>query len=185
MDRAPDRMIFNSQRPQRPARRVVLAASAVLLSLLAPQGPVLAFPDGQQARPTTDEARQSADPRDKGNRHVISQLSPEGREILRGAMLAGRDSTAFAQLRTIRREVLLLVSADKVDARALRAKLAEERTLSDQLQALRHEALIDAALKLSVEDRKLFGQWLTRLGGSPDGRPPRGPRPPGGPDDRE
>lgn len=87
---------------------------------------------------------------------MLRQLSPEGRDIMRQAMAGGPREVNREAVRTARKKMLDILSAEKLDVAALRGAMAEERAIAARQQEA-HQALMLAGLqKLSAADRKAF-----------------------------
>jgi hypothetical protein len=78
--------------------------------------------------------------------------------------------------RAARRDVASALTREPFEAKALDSALAELRKRTDESQAALHEALVDLASRLSVEERKkLLDAHPGAFRGDRDGKP--GPRP--------
>lgn len=88
-------------------------------------------------------------------RGAWAQISPEGRDILRGAMNPDR-AVDRAAVKAARDRVNALLSADRLDVAALRRAMDDENRLVDAMRDKRRAAMLEAVQKLSVADRKAF-----------------------------
>lgn len=87
---------------------------------------------------------------------MLHQLSPEGRDIMRQAMASGPREVNRDAVKTARKKMLDLLSADKLDVAALRNAMTEERSIAARQQEANQAAMLAAFQKLSAADRKAF-----------------------------
>lgn len=90
----------------------------------------------------------------------FSNISPEGRAILRETMKA--DAADRAALKTARDRINALLAADRLDTAALKRAMDEERRLVDVQHGKRQTAMLAAFQKMSAADRKAFAQDAAR-----------------------
>lgn len=128
----------------------VLAGALLTAPALAQQNPQ------PQAPAATTKADKPSDKRHHRFHRHKSNISPEGREILKEAMKGQHDADDRQKLREARERVSTLLAADKLDVPALRAAMQAERQLVNTRHAQRQEALLGVLPKLSAADRKAF-----------------------------
>ncbi|MEX6723277.1 periplasmic heavy metal sensor [Parapedomonas caeni] len=98
------------------------------------------------------------------DRMIISRLSPAGRKILADSFRKGMpDEKERRALDTVREQILDLISAPRLDAKALDAAFMRERQLSTAMQTRRQQAMLDTFKKLSPADRQIFAKGLREI----------------------
>lgn len=98
------------------------------------------------------------------DRMIINRLSPEGRKVLEESFRKGMPSeTERRALDTVRAQILNLISAPRLDAKALDAAFARERQLSTAMQTRRQQAMLETFKKLSPADRQIFAKGLREI----------------------
>nr|WP_255696728.1 periplasmic heavy metal sensor [Sandaracinobacteroides sayramensis] len=85
---------------------------------------------------------------------MFANISPEGRKILRDAMVHSQEDRT--SVRAARDRINALVGAEKLDVAALKRAMDAERQLVDGQHAKRQASMLAAIQKLSAEDRKAF-----------------------------
>ena len=93
---------------------------------------------------------------------MFGNVSPEGRAILRQAMREQAAAGDRPKLRAARDKVAAILSAETLDARALKQAMDAERKLVDAQQARRQAGMLSALQKLSFADRKAFVEDAAR-----------------------
>ncbi|MCC7267933.1 MAG: periplasmic heavy metal sensor [Caulobacteraceae bacterium] len=112
--------------------------------------------------------------RTPGWRMLGEQLSPEGRRAFRGALreAAPRTAALAAEGRRNRAEAAELMAARTVDKASLSAALQRARAADFELRGQLEAAVVEAAARLSVEDRAALAETL-RHRARRQNRPPR------------
>lgn len=144
--------------------KMIILASAALLAT-----PALAQSASPATQPAAQSSSQSATPADAGRRgHMMRPgskrsmhrgnpfegVSAEGRRALMTAMRSSPEDRAAVS--AARDKVSKVLAADKLDARALKAAMDEERRAVDAQHVQQQQRMLAAIEKLSVEDRKAF-----------------------------
>ncbi|BBK41261.1 hypothetical protein STVA_12810 [Allostella vacuolata] len=130
-------------------------------------------------RYTHDQARGDPGGVFPGFRSFAESLPPPSREAVRDSFRARRGELGRErrELRQARQQVMQALSADPYDAGAARRAFDTLRRADDGLARVAQEAIVEAAGKLSAEQRRELGEH--RRPRTP--RPPPGDAPPPGP----
>lgn len=131
------------------------------LIIAAISGALLSTPLLAQTAPATAPAAEAGDKaahpkRDLHRARAKSNVSAEGRTILREVMKDQHRPENRQKLKDARERISTILAADKLDVAALRQAMAAERQLVISQHQQRQEALIAAAQKLTPADRKAF-----------------------------
>lgn len=122
-------------------------------------GPALA-----QTPPSTPPAAAAADgmhmrgggglPSMHGLRGTWRDLSPEGRQIMRSALMNARDREARGRIQAARARMLDVLAQERLDVAALERAMADERSLAQAQHARAQSAMLDGLKRLSAADRR-------------------------------
>jgi uncharacterized membrane protein len=142
-------------------RFIVLLAAGLALS-----GPAYAQTPPAAGGPSVREMPGGPGQRARGGplRQALDAMSPEGRVAVLQSMRDSRPSVAEEEaMRQVRRDIIVLMGADKLDAEALRKAMARERDLAQRNQARRHDVTVQTLQKLSAADRKIYVDTVARM----------------------
>lgn len=135
----------------------ILATAALLAA------PVMAQPAASQTAPAAQSQQQDGSrarmmrPGSKGHmRHgrMFAGMSADGQKLILNAMRSSPEDRAA--VKAARDKIAGLLGADKLDSKALKSAMDEERRTVDAQHARQQQRLLDALGKLSVQDRKAF-----------------------------
>lgn len=145
------------------ASAALLATPVMAQSAAAPATPATAATpavQGSQTAPKADAGHKRGHMMRPGSRRGMDHrrpfagMSAEGRATLMTAMRSSRDDGAAVN--AARDKVSKVLAADKLDAKALKAAMDEERSAVDAQHVRQQQRMLAAIEKLSVEDRKAF-----------------------------
>lgn len=143
----------------------MMRALGVALSLSALAMPALAQSDLSATPPGVESRLDGWRSEGLRLRDAFARLSPEGQRVMLDQQRQQRaaDRTSRAAVEQVRRRMLELWAAERLDMTALRRLQGEERALLAEAQQQRQEAMASALQKLSAQDRRTFATELLRI----------------------